>query len=31
MYSIHNRDDLQKLKNLQQTRSSIKAERLKQS
>ena len=30
MYSIHNRDDLEKLKKLQQTRSLIKAERLKQ-
>ena len=30
MYSIHNRDDLEKLKKLRQTRSLIKAERLKQ-
>ena len=30
MYSIHNRDDLEKLKKLQQTRSLMKAERIKQ-
>ena len=30
MYSIHNRDDLEKLKKLQETKSSLKAERLKQ-
>ena len=30
MYSIHNRDDLKKLKNLQETKSSLKAERLKE-
>ena len=30
MYSIHNRDDLEKLKQLQETKSSLKAERLKQ-
>ena len=30
MYSIHNRDDLEKLKKLQETKSSSKAERLKQ-
>ena len=30
MYSIHNRDDLEKLKNLQESKSLIKAERLKQ-
>ena len=29
MYSIHNRDDLKKLKKLQETKSSLKAERLK--
>ena len=30
MYSIHNRDDLEKFKKLQETKSSLKAERLKQ-
>ena len=30
MYSIHNRDDLEKLKNLQESKSLLKAERLKQ-
>ena len=30
MYSIHNRDDLEKLKKLQESKSSLKAERLKQ-
>ena len=30
MYSIHNRDDLEKLKKLQETKSSVKAERLKE-
>ena len=30
MYSIHNRDDLEKLKKLQETESSLKAERLKE-
>ena len=30
MYSIHNRDDLEKLKKLQKTKSSLKAERLKE-
>ena len=30
MYSIHNRDDLEKLKKLQESKSLIKAERLKQ-
>ena len=30
MYSIHNRDDLEKLKKLQETKSSLQAERLKQ-
>ena len=30
MYSIRNRDDLEKLKKLQETKSSLKAERLKQ-
>ena len=30
MYSIHNRDDLQKIKILQETKVSFKAERLKQ-
>ena len=30
MYSIHNRDDLEKLKKLQETKSYLKAERLKQ-
>ena len=30
MYSIYNRDDLEKLKKLQETKSSLKAERLKQ-
>ena len=30
MYSIHNRDDLEKLKKLQETKSLMKAERLKQ-
>ena len=30
MYSIHNRDDLEKLKKLQETKSSLKAERLKE-
>ena len=30
MYSIHNRDDLEKLKKLQETKSSSKAERLKE-
>ena len=30
MYSIHNRDDLEKLKKLQETKSFLKAERLKQ-
>ena len=30
MYSIHNRDDSEKLKKLQESKSSIKAERLKQ-
>ena len=30
MYSIHNRDDLKKLKKLQESKSLIKAERLKQ-
>ena len=30
MYSIHNRDDLEKVKKLQETKSSLKAERLKE-
>ena len=30
MYSIHNRDDLEKLKKFQETKSSLKAERLKE-
>ena len=30
MYSIHDRDDLEKLKKLQETKSSLKAERLKE-
>ena len=30
MYSIHNRDDLEKLKKFQESKSLIKAERLKQ-
>ena len=30
MYSIHNRDDLEKIKKLQETNSSLKAERLKE-
>ena len=30
MYSIHNRDDLEKMKKLQETKSLLKAERLKQ-
>ena len=30
MSSIHNRDDLEKLKKLQETKSSLKAERLKE-
>ena len=30
MYSIHNRDDLEKLKKLQETKSSLKAERIKE-
>ena len=30
MYSIHNRDELEKLKNLQESKSLIEAERLKQ-
>ena len=30
MYSIYNRDDLEKLKKLQETKSSLKAERLKE-
>ena len=30
MYSIHNRDDLEKLKKLQESKSSLKAERLKE-
>ena len=30
MYSIHNRGDLEKLKKLQESKSLIKAERLKQ-
>ena len=30
MYSIHNRDDLEKLKKLQETKSSLKTERLKE-
>ena len=30
MYSIHNRDDFEKLKKLQESKSLIKAERLKQ-
>ena len=30
MYSIHNRDDLEKLKKLQETKFSSEAERLKQ-
>ena len=30
MYSIHNRDDLEKLKKLQESKSLIKAERLKE-
>ena len=30
MYSIHNRDDLEKLKKLQERKSSLKAERLKE-
>ena len=30
MYSFHNRDALEKLKKLQESKSSIKAERLKQ-
>ena len=30
MYSIHNRDDLEKFKKLQETKSSLKAERLKE-
>ena len=30
MYSIHNRDDSEKLKKLQETKSSLKAERLKE-
>ena len=29
MYSIHNRDDLEKLKKLQETKSFLKAERIK--
>ena len=31
MDSIHNRDDLEKLKELQQTQSLMKAERLKEN
>ena len=30
MYSIHNRDDLEKIKKLQESKSLIKAERLKE-
>ena len=30
MYSIHNRDDLEKLKNLQETKSLLRKERLKE-
>ena len=30
MYSIHNRDDLEKLKKMQESKSLLKAERLKQ-
>ena len=30
MYSIHNRDDLEQLKKLQETKSSLKAERIKE-
>ena len=30
MYSIHNRDDLEKLKKLQESKSLLKAERVKQ-
>ena len=30
MYSIHNRDDLEKLKKLQESKSSLKTERLKE-
>ena len=30
MYSIHNRDDLEKLKKLQESKSSLKPERLKE-
>ena len=30
MYSIHNRDDLEKLKKMHESKSLIKAERLKQ-
>ena len=30
MYSIHNRDDLEKLKKMQETNSSLKAERIKE-
>ena len=30
MYSIHNRDDLEKFKKLQETKSSLKAERIKE-
>ena len=30
MYSIHNRDDLEKLKKLQESKSLLKAERLKE-
>ena len=30
MYSIHNRDDLEKLKNLQETKSLLHKERLKE-
>ena len=30
MYSIHNRDDLEKLKEMQEAKSSLKAERLKE-
>ena len=29
MYSIHNRDDLENMKKLKETKSSLKAERLK--
>ena len=30
MYSIHNRDDLEKLKKLQETKSSLRKKRIKE-